>query len=100
MLYRQLSEALGAVNWGTRPQGPARAMDNFYFFLQDDLRGVRVSSRAGVTSVPRGGVLGIRLHCNGHRPLSITHTPDGACDARTEEPLLSVPTRVNISLVE
>jgi hypothetical protein len=90
VLHRQLSEGLGAVSWGSRPHGPARAMEPFYFFLQHDLRGVRVSSRAGVSSVqPRGGVLGMRLHCNGHRPLSITHRDDGSCDVRTEEPLLS-----------
>ena len=36
-----------------------------------------------------GGVLGMRLHPNGHRPLSIAHRDDGSCDVRTEEPLLS-----------
>jgi hypothetical protein len=27
VLHRQLSEGLGAVSWGSRPQGPARTMD-------------------------------------------------------------------------
>ncbi len=48
-----------------------------------------MGSRAGVSGVQRGGVLGMRLFCNGHRPLSIAHTVDGSCDVRTEEPLLS-----------
>jgi hypothetical protein len=49
-----------------------------------------VGSRTGVsgTHQPRGGVLGLQLHCNGHRPLAISHRPDGACDVRTDEPLL------------
>lgn len=90
VLYRQLSEGIGAVSWGSRPQGPARALDPFFFFLQDDMRGVRVGSRNGIGGTPpRNGVLGMRLHCNGHRPLSIAHRGDGTCDVRTEEPLLS-----------
>jgi hypothetical protein len=64
-------------------------MDPFFFFLQHDLRGVRVGSRAGVSDRQPRGALGMRLHPNGHRPLSIAHRDDGSCDVRTEEPLLS-----------
>ena len=90
VLWRSLSDGLEAVGWGTRPEGPASAMDPYHFFLQKDLRGIRVGSRRGSTTPhPRGGILGARLHPNGFRPVSISHRPDGACDIRTEQPWLN-----------
>ena len=74
VLYRLLSDGLGAVTWGTRPQGPCRSMEFYAFYLCDDLRGFRVTSRSSIpVNHPRGGVLGVRLFVNGVRPISVAH---------------------------